>query len=100
MGNAEEKVKAIEAIDREVVGPLLEKLPRLGPFKILITSDHATPVARRTHVAAPVPFAMATGEQLRNANPSLKYGESGAAKTGVEIKDGFRVIEVLKGYPE
>jgi 2,3-bisphosphoglycerate-independent phosphoglycerate mutase len=100
MGNAEEKVKAIEAIDREVVGPMLDQLPKLGPFKILITSDHATPVARKTHVAAAVPFAMATGEQLKNANAPLKYGETEAAKTGVEIREGFRVIEVLKGYPE
>ena len=100
MGNVEEKVKAIESIDREVAGPLLDKLPKLGPFKILITSDHATPVARKSHVAAAVPFAMATGEQLQNANPPLKYGETEARKTGVDIRDGFRVIETLKNYPE
>lgn len=98
MGHAEEKVKAIEAIDREVVGPMLEALPKLGDFKILITSDHATPVALKTHIHGPVPFAMATGAQLRQDKPSVKYGESAAARSGVSISDGFRVIAELLAY--
>jgi 2,3-bisphosphoglycerate-independent phosphoglycerate mutase len=100
MGDAGEKIKAIEAIDREIVGPLLERLPGLGPFKILITSDHATPVERKTHVRAPVPFAMATGDQLRSGAAPLKYGESEARRSGVAIPDGHRVIAYFKAYPD
>ncbi|MCZ6748095.1 MAG: cofactor-independent phosphoglycerate mutase [SAR324 cluster bacterium] len=100
MGDVVEKVKAIESIDREIVGPLIEGLPTVGPFKLLITSDHATPVARRTHVAAPVPFAMATGDQLRNGKLRKKYGETEAERSGVRIPDGHRVIADLMNYPE
>ena len=100
MGDVGEKVKAIESIDREIVGPLIEGLPTVGPYKLLITSDHATPVARRTHVASPVPFAMATGDQLRNGKRRRKYGETEAARSGVRIPDGHRVIADLMNYPE
>jgi 2,3-bisphosphoglycerate-independent phosphoglycerate mutase len=98
MGNAAEKVKAIERIDAEVVGPMLEKLPALGDFKILITSDHATPVALKTHTPSAVPFAMATGERLKQEKPSIKYGETEAAKSGVSVEHGYTVISDLLKY--
>ena len=63
MGDAQKKIQAIEDVDRLVVGPVLEGLKRRGgPFAALVTPDHPTSVERRTHVAAPVPFARyATG---------------------------------------
>lgn len=104
MGSREEKIKAIESIDEKIVGPLLEKLTAMGPFKLLITSDHATPVALKTHSYDPVPYAMATGEQLlaRGGNTegstdgkSWKYGEADAARSGISISDGHTVVEKL-----
>lgn len=56
MGDYEEKVKAIEAIDREIVGFLFENAP--FPLRFLITTDHATPIELRTHMATLVPFAI------------------------------------------
>jgi 2,3-bisphosphoglycerate-independent phosphoglycerate mutase len=92
-GNQEEKVKAIEQVDEKIVGPLLKGLPSLGPFKILIASDHATPVSLKTHSRDPVPFALATSEQLRGNGRRVKFGESEAAKTGVVISDGFSIVK-------
>ena len=100
MGNFEEKVKAIEAIDEKIVGPLLKRLPELGAFKIMIVSDHATPVSLKTHCHDPVPFAIATGEQLAVGGSSRKYGEAEAGKTGTVIKPGFKLMEQLIAYPE
>lgn len=98
MGSREEKIKAIESIDEKIVGPLLEGMPRLGPFKIFISSDHATPVALRTHSRDPVPFAMATGEQLAAGAAPVKYGEAEAAASGVAVNDGYRIIERLLAH--
>lgn len=104
MGSREEKIRAIEQIDGQIVGPLLEGLPALGPFKLCIASDHATPIALRTHTPDPVPFAMATGEQLAagpagsGANGGPKYGEADAAASGVAITRGHSVIERLLAY--
>ena len=76
------------------------ELPALGPFKLLVTSDHATPVALRTHTPAPVPFALATGEQLAAGAPGLKYCEREAERTGVTLIQGHAIISHLVAYPE
>lgn len=55
-GNALEKVKAIETYDSEVVGKLLEKLEGFRKWKLLLTSDHLTPVRIRTHSRGAVPY--------------------------------------------
>ncbi len=43
-GKADEKVKALEQIDRHIVGPLLEALPKHGDWRILVSPDHRTPL--------------------------------------------------------
>src|SRR5260370_22661974 len=58
-GKVEEKVKALEEIDRHIVGPLLEALPTHGDWRILVSPDHPTPLATRAHGHRPVPFAIA-----------------------------------------
>ncbi len=99
MGSREEKIRAIESIDAKILGPMLEGLPALGPFKVCIASDHATPVSIRTHSPDPVPFAIATGTQLAGAPRPVKYGEADAAASGVAIRDGHAVIERLLADP-
>ncbi len=108
MGDAAEKVKAIEAIDELVIGPLLAGLPAVGDFKIVVTSDHATPVTLRAHVATPVPFAIATGDQLageesdspKGGGSGLHFNEADAAKAGAVIREGHALISHLIAYPE
>ena len=55
-GNIEEKIKAIECVDREVIGPMLA----FGSenIRILAMPDHPTPIEVRTHVSDPVPFVL------------------------------------------
>jgi 2,3-bisphosphoglycerate-independent phosphoglycerate mutase len=99
MGSRAEKIRAIESIDALVVGPLLERLPALGPFRLCITSDHATPVVLKTHTRDPVPFAIASGAQLAAgpaARKALKFGEADAAAGGIVIADGYSVIQRLR----
>jgi 2,3-bisphosphoglycerate-independent phosphoglycerate mutase len=58
-GRADAKVKALEEIDRHIVGPLLEALPRQGDWRILVSPDHRTPLRTRAHAHGSVPFAAA-----------------------------------------
>ena len=58
-GNAAAKVKALEEIDRHIVGPLHEALKKHGEYRILVTPDHPTPLRTKTHSHGYVPFAMA-----------------------------------------
>lgn len=96
MGSRTEKIRAIEAIDREILGPLLDKLPSLGEGRVLITSDHATPVALRTHSIDAVPYAMASFAAFSRppTAPWREYGERPAAQ-GVRIAEGQQLLPRL-----
>jgi 2,3-bisphosphoglycerate-independent phosphoglycerate mutase len=58
-GRADAKVKALEEIDRHIIGPLLDALPRYGDWRILVSPDHRTPLRTRAHAYGMVPFAVA-----------------------------------------
>jgi 2,3-bisphosphoglycerate-independent phosphoglycerate mutase len=62
-GDVGEKVAALESWDRDVIGPLMDALPDLGPHRVLLLPDHATPCALRTHTAEPVPFVLYDSER-------------------------------------
>jgi len=89
----ENKIKAIEMIDREVVKVLKEALENRGiEFSILLVTDHATPLALGTHTREPVPFAIyRSNRQLSNAEGS--FDEVGAATTGIHYEQGFRLMD-------
>lgn len=55
-GDVQGKIQAIEKIDSEVLGPVMEGMKNFGEYKIMVTSDHATPVAARTHTEEAVPY--------------------------------------------
>ncbi|MBM6757086.1 phosphoglycerate mutase, partial [Collinsella tanakaei] len=48
-GRADEKVKALERIDADIVGPLLDALPGFGDWRILVSPDHRTTIRTRAH---------------------------------------------------
>jgi 2,3-bisphosphoglycerate-independent phosphoglycerate mutase len=61
-GSLEKKIQAIEAFDREVVGPVLEGLNRFEAWSLLIVTDHFTPIQVQTHTREPVPVAVLRSE--------------------------------------
>ena len=100
MGRPDLKVEAIERIDESVLGTLLEGLPKLGPFRILLMPDHATPCKLKTHSNEPVPFAMVAGEALEQPPPvTRRYTEEDAAASGLMVSDGYGLIERLFQRP-
>ena len=61
-GMAEEKVRAIENVDRRIVAPVWAALEAAGaPYRLIVCTDHRTPIAKRGHTADPVPFAWVDG---------------------------------------
>ncbi len=59
LGDVAEKVKAIEQVDKHVVGPVLEKISTFPQSRVLIAPDHPTPVEKRIHTSVPPPFCIA-----------------------------------------
>ncbi len=94
MGRADFKREAIERIDELIVGPMLRELPALDEFRMLLMPDHATPCKLKTHSNEPVPFAMLGGAGTGRA-PARRYTEAEAARTGLSVQDGHRLIESL-----
>jgi 2,3-bisphosphoglycerate-independent phosphoglycerate mutase len=94
-GKAGEKVKALEQIDRHVVGPLLEALPRHGDGRILVSPDHRTTLRTRAHAHGAVPFAIAgTGIVSRGQQ---SYDEAIAATTDLAFERGHELMTLFLG---
>ena len=55
-GETENKIKAIELIDREILKPLVEELKKMDDFAVMVLPDHPTPLSIRTHCGDPVPY--------------------------------------------
>jgi 2,3-bisphosphoglycerate-independent phosphoglycerate mutase len=91
-GFIEEKVKAIEKIDGEVVSRLLRYK---GDLRILIMPDHPTPITVRTHTPDPVPFLI-WGKGVK-ANGAKRFTETEAKSTGVFIEEGYKIMGRLIG---
>lgn len=89
--NLAAKRKAIEEVDRHIVGPVLQALEKYDNWRILVLPDHPTPVRGGAHSAAPVPFAMA-GPGVAGV-VHLGFGETNAAKSGLRIENGCDLME-------
>lgn len=90
-GEAMNKVKAIEDIDRRILGPLLEALPSIDDFTLLILPDHPTPLDIRTHDRAPVPYLLYhSAIPLHNA--ATVFTESSANASGILIDPGYTLL--------
>ncbi len=75
-GHVDEKVRSLELWDRLVLADLVEGLERIGPWRLLLLPDHATPLALRTHTSDPVPYLMVDS---RSDGPGGIYSEAGVA---------------------
>jgi 2,3-bisphosphoglycerate-independent phosphoglycerate mutase len=91
-GFIDEKIEAIEKIDKEVVSRLRNYR---GDLCVLVMPDHPTPVTVRTHTADPVPFLI-WGKGV-SANGAARFTEREAKRTGVFIEEGYRIMGKLVG---
>lgn len=56
--NANEKVRALENWDSRILAELVPALDEMGPWRLLMVPDHATPLGLRTHTETPVPYVL------------------------------------------
>jgi 2,3-bisphosphoglycerate-independent phosphoglycerate mutase len=89
-GRADAKVKALEEIDRHIVGPLLEALPKHGDWRILVSPDHRTPLRTRAHAHGAVPFTVAGAGVVGKGQPS--YDEHVAATSDLAFEHGHQLM--------
>jgi 2,3-bisphosphoglycerate-independent phosphoglycerate mutase len=88
-------VKAIEEIDKHVVGPLLDALASHSDWRIMISPDHPTFLRTKVHTHGYVPVAMA-GNGI--APDEFKaYGDTNAARSKLEFDEGWNVMSWFIG---
>lgn len=93
IGDIDKKVEAIESIDKLTLGTLLQGLRSFDRFRIIVTPDHATPIAIKTHVPDPIPFAIYSS--FEPASCDLPFDERAVNDTPLRIDEGWRLIDLL-----
>ena len=94
-GSAPDKIRAIERIDEEMVGPILARAREGGDLTVLVLPDHPTPVAIRTHSQEPVPFIFYPAPTGLSSFPGKRFTEADARATGQFLDAGTRLIDYL-----
>jgi 2,3-bisphosphoglycerate-independent phosphoglycerate mutase len=89
-GDVKAKVAAIEKIDREIVGTILNHYGEHDDVRVLVLPDHPTPVKLRTHTDEPVPFVM-YGKGI-TPDGSQEYGEAAAREKGLKFESGESLL--------
>lgn len=98
-GNVEDKVRAIESFDREVVGRVIGGLRDIGEYTIVVLTDHPTPITLRTHTSDPVPFVLYHGKGSIGADKGGERGfsERSAGERGDLVEKGYTLLESILG---
>ena len=89
-GDVAEKINSLENWDSRIFAGLVEGLDEIGPWRMLVMPDHATPIELRTHTSNPVPYLL-VDSQTRGSGGS--YTERGVAEAPVE--DGHTLMAKL-----
>jgi len=98
-GSIQGKIRAIEDIDKKVVGTVLHNIEQFNDFRVMVLSDHPTPICLRTHAADPSPFAVLSSDKDENLVTGLSFCESSARKSGVLISPGHKMMELfMRGW--
>ncbi len=94
-GRHDEKIKALEAIDHHIVGPLHERLQQFDEYRLIVLPDHPTPCATKKHSHGVVPLAVC-GRGIPTSNAT--YSESQAAESGINFPQGWDMMaEFIQG---
>jgi 2,3-bisphosphoglycerate-independent phosphoglycerate mutase len=95
-GDVFKKIRALELIDREVVGYIKSAMKKSGEdYRLMILPDHFTPISVRTHSSDPVPFLIYDSTKDNGPGDPLVSGfnEYTAAASGLHFEEGFRLAD-------
>ena len=89
-GDGEEKIKALQAIDEHIVGPVHEALKSHGDYRILVTPDHPTLLRTKTHSHGEVPFCVA-GTGI-SPDETTTYDDVTASQSQLAFPQGWELM--------
>lgn len=92
-GRLDLKMQAIEDFDAKVVAPFLDYTERNPDARLLVAPDHFTLLSTKGHHGSATPFAIC-GAGAAPCGVDA-YSERDAARTGVDLRDGYRLTECM-----
>ncbi len=93
-GEVQNKVKAIEEIDRQILGPVLEAMKGQEGISLMILPDHPTPLSIRTHSSEPVPYLLYRSDTAVTSGITT-FNERTAQETGNTVAEGSDMMRKL-----
>lgn len=90
-GDLKAKIKALEDIDKLVVGTLIDGLMDIGEYRMMITCDHRTPILKRSHTSDPVPFLIY--DNKASSKSGHEFSERNAEGSNIFIDPGHRLMD-------
>lgn len=93
-GLVQEKIQAIENIDKFIVTPLVEKMNASGEdYRILLLPDHPTPIRVRTHTSGPIPYLLY--DSTKELGNNTGYDECIGEASGIMKENGYQLMNYL-----
>lgn len=90
-GDLNAKIKALEDLDNRLIKTVLDGMKAWSDYRILLVTDHPTPISTQTHSSEPVPFAI--------YSPAIKadqgdcFDESLLTKGSLRFDEGHLLIK-------
>ncbi|NLF38692.1 cofactor-independent phosphoglycerate mutase [bacterium] len=98
-GELDEKIRAIENFDREIVGPVWRAAREYPRHALVVLPDHPTPLDVKTHVREKVPFAVC-GSGIAPDGSMAAFSEPAARNSPWNTMTGLGLIEWMKRTTE
>ncbi len=93
-GSVENKIKAIEYLDKRVIKVVYDEMKKSGlDFRLAVLPDHPTPIACRTHTSTPVPYMIY--DSTKELEKTWNYNEKEGRESGNYIAEGHKFIDKL-----
>lgn len=93
-GSLENKLRAIEDFDRQIVGPVWEGMKAFEDYSLMVVTDHFTPISRMTHTREPVPMAVYRSEEAARKPRVRVFSE----RTAMDGEVGFPKGDALMSW--
>jgi 2,3-bisphosphoglycerate-independent phosphoglycerate mutase len=90
-GQVDKKIEAIERIDKEVLSRIRNWSQ--DKLRVLVMSDHPTPVKARIHTSDSVPLLL-WGNGFK-ANGAKRFTETEAKSSGLVVDQGYKIMNTL-----
>lgn len=94
LGDLGQKIETIEKFDEKIVGNVLGIRDK-EDVRIMVTTDHYTPISKRTHSDEPVPFAIY--DKREKSEGKRAFCEAFASKSHIFIDPGYKLMDFLFG---